>query len=742
MGAAVPDSNLPAERPEVALVVEGWFTVDRDLRIVEWDEGAEILLGVSRAEAIGQECYRVIAGLDDRGRAVCGPNCPVHRPLRLGLPMSSAPLVIHTRDGRRLRVVCQLFALPDPPGGVIGRLRPAVRPSSELVDDLALTSALLGRVLVAPLQETVDQTLRFLIKLTGAQAGEVWLIEPGDRSVVFVGHQGAHRLAFTQITHFGPGEGFPGVILLTRRPVYTDRLPEQPFVLRSRLRHSGLQAYVGIPLTGAGGGLVGTIGVAFQEPRVDFGRALRLLGWVGTPLGLKIDASLTRLREAARAQFARVISEGELDLKQALRSFLAEVVQLAGADGGELHLLGEGLVARHGLPDSVTAPFAVGIESVYGPRAGQAEPIWAWQTGTQSGGAWCWVPMLSERGTTGVIMLYYRAARELPAESTLAVIEHFAAAFTESFWTLRTCLEKSSRVGGPGRIGGTVGPALQPPALAGAVAAPNGEGPAAVRLEIRCLGPFELVVNGRRITPAMVCRKKALTLLKILLAHNGRPLPKEALIDRLWPGAEPETKASQFHVLVHELRALLEPGRRDQGWVYICNEGDRYYFNVQAGAFIDAREFSRLAEQARQAEARGDWDQALKAYEQAVQLYRGDYFEDEPYADWCWQQREHLRELYLEALGRLADIYGRVGRWEESIRYLRRGLELDPVREEFHSRLMYALWALGRRTEAVRQYEVYARLLQEEFGLTPLPETQELLKRIQAAPYPDKGPGR
>ncbi len=651
--------------------------------------------------------------------------------------MSSSPLVIHTRDGRRLRITCQLFALPDPPGGIIGRLRPDRRPSADVVDDLALTSALLGRVLVAPLQQTIDQTLSFLIKLTGAQAGEVWLIEPGDRSVVFVGHQGSHRLAFTQITHFGPGEGFPGVILVTRQPVYTDRLPEQPFVLRSRLRHSGLQAYAGIPLTGAGGGLVGTIGVAFQEPRVDFGRALRLLGWVGTPLGLKVDATLTRLREVARAHFTRMVSEGELDLKRALGSLLAELVQLAGADGGELHLIGEGVVARHGLPDSVTAPFGVGIEKLYGPRTGQAEPVWAWQTGGQSGGAWCWIPMLSERGTVGVVMLYYRAAKELPAESTLAVFEHFAAAVAESFLTLRTCLERTHRVGGPVRLGAAAPAALA--ARADEVGTNPDGAPAAVRLEIRCLGPFELTVNGRPVTPAMVPRKRALTLLKILLAHNGRPQSKEALIDLLWPGADPDTKASQFHVLVHELRALIEPGRRDQGWIYICNDGDRYYFNVQAEAFIDAREFSRLCEQGRQAEARADWDQALKAYEQAVQLYRGDYFEDEPYADWCWQQREHLRELCLEALSRLAEICRRAGRWEESISYLRRGLELDPVRESLHSELMYALWASGRRTEAIRQYEVCRRLLQEKFGLAPLPETQELLRRIQASPYPDKG---
>jgi len=712
---------------------------------VEWGEEAELLLGLPRAEAIGRECHEVIRGLDDLERPVCGPNCPVHRALRLGLPMSSSPLVIHTRDGQRLRITCQLFALPDPPGGIIGRLRLDCRPLADVVDELALTSALLGRVLIAPLQQTIDQTLSFLIKLTGAQAGEVWFIEPGERSLVFVGHQGGYRLAFTQITHFGPGEGFPGVILVTRQPVYTDRLPEQPFVLRSRLRYSGLQAYVGIPLMGAGGGLVGTIGVAFQEPQVDFGRALRLLGWVGMPLGLKVDATLTRLRELARAHFIRIVSEGGLDLRRALGSFLAEAVQLAGADGGELHLIGEGLVTRHGLPDSVVVPFGVEIEKLYGPKTGQAEPVWAWQTGGQSGGAWCWIPMTSERGIIGMVMLYYRTAKELPVESTLAVMEHFTAAVAESFLTLQASLERPHRVVGPVRLDAAAPAALEARAEDGmgdtapaGVAGSDGA-LAAVRLEIRCLGPFELAVNGRPVTPAMVPRKRALTLLKILLAHNGRPQSKEVLIDLLWPGADPETKASQFHVLVHELRALIEPGRRDQGWIYICNDRDRYYFNVQAEAFIDAQEFRRLCEQGRQAEARGEWDQALKAYEQAVQLYRGDYFEDEPYADWCWQQREHLRELCLEALGRLADICSRAGRCEESIRYLRRGLELDPVRESLHSQLMYALWASGRRTEAIRQYKAYARLLQEKFGLTPMPETQELLRRIQAAAYPEKG---
>ncbi len=727
----------PPEKADGGRGSEGWFAVDRDLCVVEWDEGAESLTGIPRAEALGQHCYRVVAGLDEFGRPICGPNCPVHRALRLGSPVSSSPMVVQTREGRLLRITCQLFALPDPPGGVLGRLRPAAHRSSEVVDDLAVTSALSGRVPTGSLQKSVDQALNFLLRVTGAEAGEVWVVEPGSRSVVFVSHQGQFHSAFTQMTRFAPGEGFPGVTLLVKQPVCTDRLPEQPYVLRSRLRQSGLQSYVSVPLLGASGKIVGTMGVSFLERKVNFGRVLRLLGWVSTPLGLKVDATLAEFRESARGQFTQVVFKDEPDLRRVLEWLLVEMVQLAGADGGELYLVGEGLVARHGAAEALDASAEPAVKELLAQTG--SVPLGlprSWHVRVSAGGAWCWVPLLAEQGLVGLVMLYYGVRKQFPPEGMFGALEHFAAAVTESLCLLRPWLMRRGPARGIVRAASLEGPADVAVVGARPDRAGPGDARSPARLEIRCLGPFELVVNGKLITPAMVSRKKAVTLLKILLAHNGRPQPKETLIDLLWPGADPETKASQFHVLVHELRAIIEPGGRDQPWTYICNEGDRYYFNMQSGAFIDARELSRLCEQGRRAESRGDREQAMWAYEQAVGLYRGDYFEDEPYADWCWHERERLREMCVEALTRLAEMAARSGNWDDAIRYLRRALELNPVREDLHSKLMYALWASGRRAEAVRQYQTCSRILSEKLGLKPLPETEELLRQIQASPYP------
>jgi len=213
-------------------------------------------------------------------------------------------------------------------------------------------------------------------------------------------------------------------------------------------------------------------------------------------------------------------------------------------------------------------------------------------------------------------------------------------------------------------------------------------------------------------------------------------VPKDTLIDYLWPENPLKVRTSQFYVLVHELRRLLEPPDAKGSWLFVRNEGDRYYFNWHAPCRIDVREFEAIAAVGRKAEAEGDAAAAIAAYEAAADLYRGDFMEDEPFADWCQWERERLREAYLEMLQRLAALWGGSGAWERSVRVLRAALRVDPLREEVHRALMHALWASGRRAEAVRQYQVCRELLLRELDVAPLPETKHLLERIRARPMP------
>ena len=57
-----------------------------------------------------------------------------------------------------------------------------------------------------------------------------------------------------------------------------------------------------------------------------------------------------------------------------------------------------------------------------------------------------------------------------------------------------------------------------------------------------------------------------------------------------------------------------------------------------------------------------------------------------------------------------------------------RVLELDPVHDEALRLLLRNLIARGRRREAQRRYQTFARRLEQEMGLTPLPETRELVE--------------
>ncbi len=59
----------------VSNTADGAVAIDREQRIVLWNEAAEALLGFSAREACGRPCYEVMCGRDDAGGVVCQMRC-------------------------------------------------------------------------------------------------------------------------------------------------------------------------------------------------------------------------------------------------------------------------------------------------------------------------------------------------------------------------------------------------------------------------------------------------------------------------------------------------------------------------------------------------------------------------------------------------------------------------------------------------------------------------------------------
>jgi DNA-binding SARP family transcriptional activator len=146
--------------------------------------------------------------------------------------------------------------------------------------------------------------------------------------------------------------------------------------------------------------------------------------------------------------------------------------------------------------------------------------------------------------------------------------------------------------------------------------------------------------------------------------------------------------------------------------------------------WVDVDVFERLVSEGRALQDQAQWSDALECYVDAQRLYRGDYLEEETFADWCAEERERLRELYLELLARTAECHAELGQYAEVIQMYRKALVCDPCRERVHCLLMKYLVKYGRPDLALAQYRHCQQVLAREFGTEPLPETQRLYQKI------------
>ena len=119
-------------------------------------------------------------------------------------------------------------------------------------------------------------------------------------------------------------------------------------------------------------------------------------------------------------------------------------------------------------------------------------------------------------------------------------------------------------------------------------------------------------------------------------------------------------------------------------------------------------------------------------------LYGGDFMGgltlsgSERFEAWQVLLQEQLHRRAIEALTHLASYHQRRREYEIAGRHLRRQIQLEPWREEAHRGLMRSLALSGQRNAALAQYEACRRLLDQELGLAPTPETLTLYRQIEA----------
>ena len=253
---------------------------------------------------------------------------------------------------------------------------------------------------------------------------------------------------------------------------------------------------------------------------------------------------------------------------------------------------------------------------------------------------------------------------------------------------------------------------------------------ATANLKVQTLGSFQLWRASAVVGPKDWGRDATLQLFQFFIANrHRRSLHKEQIIDRIWGDADSKSGQQSFKVAHHGLNKVLEPERKSreeskfiirQGlsysldWqdIWIDVEGLDQFVSIGNQAFVDNKAF------------------AQKAYREAIELYEGEFLPSRIYEDWSSEERERIQLLALGALINLSELLITENPLE-SVRLSQKALQIDATWEDAYRIQMEAYLEKGNRPMALKTYKQCKKVLEEEFGIDPLPETQQLFQKIR-----------
>ncbi|MGK0364827.1 MAG: DNA-binding SARP family transcriptional activator [Saprospiraceae bacterium] len=249
-------------------------------------------------------------------------------------------------------------------------------------------------------------------------------------------------------------------------------------------------------------------------------------------------------------------------------------------------------------------------------------------------------------------------------------------------------------------------------------------------IQVFTLGSFRVVREGVEVNAKDWGRDKAIQLFQFLVtARERRGLHKEQIIDRIWEEVDMKAGEQNFKVAMHGINKALEPNRPSRTDPrFILRQGLTYQLHTPE-IWIDADAIDHCIEIGNQALGEDD-KLAEEAYREAINLHHGIYLPNRLYEDWSSEERERLQVLALGAIITLAELELDQNPME-SVRLASQAIQIDAAWEDAYRVQMQAYLNKGNRPMAIKTYRNCLKVLEEEFGIEPLPETQRLFREIQ-----------
>lgn len=244
-------------------------------------------------------------------------------------------------------------------------------------------------------------------------------------------------------------------------------------------------------------------------------------------------------------------------------------------------------------------------------------------------------------------------------------------------------------------------------------------------IRIQTLGHFNVWRGGEKVSQKEFNRDKTLQLLQYFISNrNKHYLHKEHIMEHLWEDGDDR----DFKVALHGVNKVLEPDRPARTEPkYLIRQGVSYELDKEQ-VWIDVEALEKYVILGNNAYNNAT-DIAIQAYKKAIDIYQGAYLPNRIFEDWSSEEREKSQILILGAYVTLAEMLLNENPME-SIRLAQEAISIDKTWEDAYRIQMQGYITKGNRPQALKVYQKCVEVLEEEYGIDPLPQTKKLVQKI------------
>ena len=262
----------------------------------------------------------------------------------------------------------------------------------------------------------------------------------------------------------------------------------------------------------------------------------------------------------------------------------------------------------------------------------------------------------------------------------------------------------------------------------GAILAPDWRDavPSVTPPRIYLTGQVSLEHGERLITEDALPGRQGRLAFVYLIANRHRTVTRADLTQVLWQDAAPPESDAAISAILSKLRAAMKAAdippaiEARSVAVGVKLPPDSWVDTEAAGNAIDEGEGALRA---------GDAAAAWGCANVAVSIARRPFLPDQE-GPWVEARRTWQHAVLMRGLECLARASEAAGQMTLAIEHVTQVIELEPFRESAYRDLMRLHQAAGNGGEALRVYERCRRLLREELGASPSPQTEAVFLEI------------